>query len=396
VSAERPAVLGGEPAFPDGLPLVRPTPVADPAALRSRLEAVLASGKLTNGAVVEEFEATAAARLGVAHAVAVSSCTSGLMLVLQGLGATGRVVLPSFTFAASGHAVRWAGGTPVWAEVDPRRCTVDPADVESIVPGAAAMTATHVFGAPCQVEELQRIADGEGIPLVYDAAHALGSSRGGRPIGGFGAAEVFSLSPTKVVFAGEGGLVTTNDRALAEHVRLGRDYGNPGDYNCRFPGLNARMSEVHAAIGLASLDGADKRIAHRNDLVREFRAVTAEVSGVSFQHVDEGDVSTYKDLTLLVDASAAGLDTLELAAALRAEGIDTRRYYAPPLHQQQAYSDLPVERELPVTDVVAAQVLTVPLWSHMTFDEVRTLGAAVSAAFANADQVRSAVRAAAP
>jgi dTDP-4-amino-4,6-dideoxygalactose transaminase len=391
VTERVPAVLGGPPAFPDGLPLVRPTPPADPERLRARLDAILASGKLTNGAVVEEFESAVAERTGVARAVAVSSCTSGLMLVLQALGARGRVVMPSFTFAASGHAVRWAGGTPVWAEVDPQRCTVDPQDVAAQISGAVAMTATHVFGAPCQVEALQQVADGAGIPLVYDAAHGLGSSRGGRPIGGFGAAEVFSLSPTKVIYAGEGGMVTTNDRALAEQVRLGRDYGNPGDYNCLFPGLNARMSELHAAVGLASLEGSEQRIARRNELVRQFRIATEDLPGVGFQHVDDGDVSTYKDLSLLVDSATTGIDTRGLGSALKAEGIDTRRYYAPPLHRQQAYSDLPLERDLPMTDRVAAGAITVPLWSHMTDEQVQILAAAVRGVFANAADVAAAV-----
>lgn len=395
MSGDQPAILGGEPAFPDGLPLVRPTPPEDPEGLRARLDAVLSSGKLTNGAVVAEFEAAVAERIEGVHVVAVSSCTSGLMLVLQALGVRGRVVMPSFTFAASGHAVRWAGGTPVWADIDRERCTVDPADVEQLVPGAVAMTATHVFGAPCQVEALQAVADSAGIPLVYDAAHALGSFRQGRAVGGFGTAEVFSLSPTKVVYSGEGGLVTTRDGALAEQVRLGRDYGNPGDYDCRFAGLNARMSELHAAVGLASLQGVDARVAHRNTLVGEFRAHFDDVPGVGFQEVDAGDVSTYKDLTLVVDPDVVGVDTRSLGDALRAEGVDTRRYYTPPLHQQQAYADLPAERPLPVTEALAEQVITVPLWSQMTVEQIATLAGAVRGILTAGEAVTAACRAAA-
>jgi dTDP-4-amino-4,6-dideoxygalactose transaminase len=387
----QPAVLGGPPAFSEGLPLVRPT-IPDVPGLARRLEAILNSGMLTNGPTVRELEEAAAERCDVRHAVAVSSCTAGLMLVLQAVGARGRVVMPSFTFAASAHAVVWAGGQPVWGDVRLDNMTLDTADVAQLLDGASAMTATHVYGAPCDVEGLQKLADDVGIPLVYDAAHALGSRRGATPIGGFGTAEVFSLSPTKVAVAGEGGLVTTNDEDLASHLRHGRDYGNPGDYNCLFAGLNARMSELHAAVALASLDGLDARIADRNRLAAAFRQAIPGTAGLGFQHVDDGDLSTYKDLTLVVDAEAYGLSAAELATALKAEGIDSRRYYAPPIHRQRAYAHVPSPRALPVTDLLAESVLTTPLYSHMTVDEVVRVAEVIRNIHEHAVEVRSAVR----
>ena len=385
-----PAVLGGTPAFPDGLPLVRPT-IPDIPGLAQRIQGILESGILTNNRTVRELEEAVAERCQVAHVVAVNSCTQGLMLVLRSLGATGRVVMPSFTFAASAHAVHWVGGQPDWAEVDPLTLTLDPTDAATLAEGAAAMTATHVYGAPCDVDGLQAVADQAGIPLVYDSAHALGSYRDGKPCGGFGTAEVFSMSPTKVAVAGEGGLVATNDEGLAADVRLGRDYGNPGNYDCEFPGLNARMSELHAAVGLASLQGLDERIAHRNELVRAFKSAAASVPGLSYQQVPDEDVSTYKDLTLVIDDEQFGMTAEQLGQALKAEGIDSRRYYYPPIHQQKAYAHLPRNRELPVTDRVAASVLTPPLYSHMTVDQVRAVAGAVARVQESASQVRSAL-----
>ena len=382
----RPAALGGRAAFPDGLPLVRPS-LPDTPALARRLEAILASGQLTNGPTVREFEAAAAEYLGVRNVVAVSSCTSGLMLALQACGPHGPVVLPSFTFSASAHVVHWAGGQPVFADIDGATLTLDPEDAAGRIQGASALLATHLYGTPCAVERLQDVADAAGVPLVYDAAHALGSRRGGRPIGGFGTAEVFSLSPTKVVVAGEGGLVATDDDALAETVRIGRDYGNPGDYNCRFPGLNARMSELHAAVALASLDGLDERVAHRSALVERFRATTADVAGLSFPAVGAGDTSTFKDLTVRIEDERFGLTSLELAAALRAEGIDSRRYYAPPVHRQDAYAAAPAV-ELPVTDRVSGQVLSPPLWSHMTEGQIEGVADALVRCHRHADALR--------
>lgn len=387
-----PAILDGPVAFPAGLPLVRPT-IEDVPGLARRLEAILASGHLTDGPTVKELEERVAERLGVPYAVAVASCTSGLMLALQAVGATGRVVMPSFTFAASAHAVHWVGGMPVFAEVEPESLTVDPADVAGLVDGASAMTATHVYGTPCRTEELQKIADDAGIPLIYDAAHALGSRHGGVPIGHFGTAEVFSLSPTKVMVAGEGGIVSTLDEGLAAEIRLGRGYGNPGDYNCLFPGLNARMSELHAAVALFSLQHLDERIAHRNHLVQVFLDAVAGVAGLRTPTVRDGDLSTYKDLTLILNREPFGLDGAQLGAALKADGIDSRRYYYPPIHQQKAYAYLPRTRELPVTEDLAERVLTVPLWSHMTDDDVTRIAHAVVRIHEHAPAVREQIAA---
>ena len=137
---------------------------------------------------------------------------------------------------------------------------------------ASAILATHIFGTPCDVEGLQEVADRNGLRLFFDAAHAFGSTHGGTKVGGFGDAEVFSLSPTKVVVAAEGGIIATNDDLLAERCRIGRNYGNPGDYDCRFVGLNARMSELHAATALASLQDLDERLEERNRLAASYTA----------------------------------------------------------------------------------------------------------------------------
>lgn len=363
-SSDTPALLGGTPAFPDGLPLVRPT-IDDPVALERALGAVVDSGMLTNGAAVCRLEEVVGDRLGT-EIVAVSSCTAGLMLVLQAIGATGRVVMPSFTFSASAHAVVWSGGTPDFADVEPERATLDPNDLATLLDGASAMTATHIYGTPCEVEALGQLADDAGIPLLYDAAHALGSARGGVPIGRFGVAEVFSLSPTKVVVAGEGGLVSTTDPDLAARLRIGRDYGNPGDYDTRFCGLNARMSELHATVALASFARLDEHLATRGALVEHFERVVAGLPGLRVVRPADGDTSTFKDLTIVVDPEEFGLTAPQLQRALEAEGIDSRRYYHPPIHRQQAYEGrCATPRSLPVTDALAASVLSPPLWSHM-------------------------------
>jgi dTDP-4-amino-4,6-dideoxygalactose transaminase len=375
---DAPAILGGPPAFPDGIPFVHPT-VPDTEKVLEEVRKVLSSGMLTNGPLVRELERQAAEYLGVQHCVAVASCTAGLMLVLRASDLSGDVVLPSFTFAATAHAVAWNGLRPLFADIDPATLTLS-AEAARRATGVrtSAILATHTFGTPCDTEGLADLARRNGIRLFFDAAHAFGSRHREIPVGGFGDAEVFSLSPTKVLIAGEGGIIATNDDILAERCRIGRDYANPGDYDCRFVGLNARMSEVHAAIALGSLDGLDDRVHRRNFLADRYKQALAPIPGVGFPEVPSGDRSTFKDFTVLVEPREFGMGTADLAQALAAEGIETKRYYTPPVHAMRAYRGLAgTNGGLPETEWAASRVLTLPLWGAMTEDQVRRVAWAV-------------------
>ncbi|MDQ3353917.1 MAG: DegT/DnrJ/EryC1/StrS family aminotransferase [Actinomycetota bacterium] len=383
---KQPAVLGGTPAFPDGLPFARPyTPPLE--AVTARLAPSYDQGMLTNGPLVRQLEVEVAERLGVAHVVAVASCTSGLMLTLRHLQHAGPVVLPSFTFSASAHAPHWCGLEPVFAECQPDTFQVDVDDVRSRLDGAGSIMATHVFGAPCPVEQLEALAAEADLALVFDAAHALGAIRQGRSVGGFGDAEVFSLSPTKLVVGGEGGLVATNRDDVAAAVRLGRDYGNPGDYDCRFPGLNARMSELQAAMALESLAMLDEHLERRQLAAARYRSGLEKIHGLALQVVDDGDVSTYKDFTISV-GDAFGISRDATRAALTVEGIDTRCYFDPPVHAQQAYAHLPPAK-LAVTDDVASRVLSLPMFARLPLGAIDTVVEVLASLGEHAEQVTS-------
>jgi FlaA1/EpsC-like NDP-sugar epimerase/dTDP-4-amino-4,6-dideoxygalactose transaminase len=376
VSPDRAALAFARPASP---PLER---------VVERLTQFYGSGQLTNGALVRELEERVADRLRVGHVVAVSSCTSGLLLVVQALveGRPGPVVLPSFTFSASAHAVAWNARTPRFVECDPCTFQMDLAHAEPALDGASALMATHVFGAPCNPEAVEELAGAAGLPVVFDAAHAIGATSHGRPVGGFGDAEVFSLTPTKPMVGGEGGLIATHDPDLAARLRMGRDYGNPGDYDTRFVGLNARMSEFHAAMALESLALFDHTLAQRRELAMRYVGGIVGVPGIRSQVVPLEDVSTYKDFTIAVDAAEFGIDRNQLVAVLAAEGIDTRNYFDPPVHRQQAYRD---DRTpfLPTTEAVSRSVVSLPIYPDLSFDDIDAVTRVIRLAHEHAEEL---------
>ena len=260
------------------VPFMRPDlpPYADVA---REIEAAVASGLLTKGPHLRSLEEKVGAACGTSDAVGVSNCTSGLMLVLRAIASfpsmhvstcacewcppacrsapaaeRDEVILPSFNFLAAPAAMVWAGLRPVFVDVDPRTFTVDAAAVKAaITPRTAAILACHTFGCPCDMSALTAIAGTAGVPLVVDAAHGLGSTQDGRQVGAGGLAQVFSMSPTKLVVAGEGGVVATSCGCLADALRIGREYGNDGGYDCDRAGLNARLPELSAILGRASL-----------------------------------------------------------------------------------------------------------------------------------------------
>jgi FlaA1/EpsC-like NDP-sugar epimerase/dTDP-4-amino-4,6-dideoxygalactose transaminase len=383
--AELPALLGGPRLFPAGMPFARPArPPLERVA--GRLGRSYARGVLTNGPLVAELEERMAARLGVADVVAVNSCTSGLILVLQALteGRPGPVVVPSFTFSATAHSVLWNQRVPRFVDCDPRTFQVDVAALADALDGASAVVATHVFGAPCAPERV--VGAAADLPVVFDAAHALGAATPTGPVGRFGSAEVFSLSPTKALVAGEGGLVATDDADLARRLRYARNYGDPGDYDTRFPGLNARMSEIHAALALESLDMLDETLRERRALADAYRRYLHGVPGIAMQTVPEGDVSTHKDLTIALDADEFGLTRDALVCVLAAEGIETRAYFDPPVHLQHAYRHVSAP-PLPVTEALASSVVSLPLHLDMREEDVAAVADAVSSAHSRAGEI---------
>lgn len=344
------------------------------------LAAVLRSGRLTKGPYVERLEAMLAARLGVRHAVAVSSCTIGLMLVYRGLAGAGRgrgrirdeVVMPSFTFFAAPAAAVWSGLKPVFIDVDPATMNIEPAAVaRSITPRTVAICGCHTFGNPCDVAGLARMADDHGLPLVIDAAHAFGARVAGRPVGVGGTAQVFSLSPTKLLVAGEGGIVATDCDWLAAWVRAGREYGHDGSYDPLFAGLNGRLPELSAALAVASLESLDHVADVRAATAAAYRRRLQTLAGIGFLEPPAGVEPSYKDFSITLDSSRLGATRDAVRRALADRGIETRCYFDPPCHRQTAFRQYhDVRRPLPITDRLAARSLALPMGPHVDEDVV--------------------------
>lgn len=306
-------------------------------------------------------------RLGVRKALSFPNCTSALMLTIRAMGLEGEVILPSFTFSATGHAVVWNGLIPVFADINPQTFCIDPDDVErKITNKTSAIIAVHVFGNPADIKRLEAIASKYKLKLIFDSAHALGSRYYGKALGGFGNVECFSLSGTKVITSAEGGIATSNDVEFMQRMHLGRNYGADSDYNCQYIGLNGKMSEFHAAIALESMSLIDKFLRQRNRLAQLYKERLSRLRGISFQRIPEGSVSTFKDFAIIINQRAFGLNRDEIIDKLIERDIYPKKYFFP-LHRMKAYQSLRHRAEgLKNTQYMADNIICLPIFSHMT------------------------------
>jgi dTDP-4-amino-4,6-dideoxygalactose transaminase len=383
-----PAVLGGKPKFQSKVNIVRPV-LPDMTEISDGVEQILSTGMVTKGQFLRKFEEAIEKHLGVKHAVAVSSCTSGLMLTEKCLGLTGDVVVPSFTFMATISSLVWSGLRPVYADVDRGTTNLDPKAAEAaITPNTSAILAVHNFGNPAEIDELQAVADRHGIPLIFDAAHGFGAIYQGVPVGKQGMANVYSLSPTKLLITGEGGIVATNDDHLAEQLRLGREYGNDGNYDSVFAGLNARMPEINALMGIKGLEKLEAAAESRNATAGYFQEMLGRLPGIDFQVVHTGNRCSYKDFSITVNADEFGMNRDELAVVLSAENIDTRKYYNPPAHKQIAYRGYDDQYALPNTDWLSENSLSLPMWSNMEPEVAMGITEAIVRVYQNREAIK--------
>lgn len=333
---------------------------------RAAVDAVLGSGNLASGARVAAFEDAFAGLCGVEHAVALGSGTAALHLGLMacGVGSGDEVIVPSFTFPATANAVKMCGANPVFIDIDPATFCITAGDVEAALSDhTRGVMPVHLYGHPAPMSEIVEIAESHGIDVYEDAAQAHGGSWMGRSVGSWGRFGAFSFYPTKNMTTGEGGMVTTDDADLADRVRMLRNQGMRRRYEHEIVGLNERMTEIEAAIGLVQLG-------HLSEWT------DARISNAAYyrEHLDpelglppppEHGTHVYHQFTIRPPDRAAMMAVMDDA------GIGYGIYYPVPTHRQPPYIDSAAN--LPVTEEAASQVVSIPVRPDLTSEELELI-----------------------
>ncbi|MGI9284008.1 MAG: aminotransferase class I/II-fold pyridoxal phosphate-dependent enzyme [Pseudomonadales bacterium] len=390
-SSEKLVLFGGAPAFTETLHVGRPN-IPNRKRFMQRMEAVLDSYRLTNfGPQVVELEQQVAEIAGTRHCVATSNATTGLELAIRALGMEGEVIVPSFTFIAGPAALSWQGIQPVFCDIDPQTHCLDPARVEAaITPQTTGILAVHLWGNLCDVEALQEIADRHALKLLFDAAHAFGCTVGERSVGGFGHAEVFSFHATKFINAFEGGAIVTDDDELAKRLRFMTNFGFSAEDEVSHLGVNGKMSEASAAMGLTSLEAMSDIIAHNRRIHEAYMRGLEYVPGIRMMQRNSADQHNYHYIVAELDSATAGLSRDELVATLRLENVMARRYFHPGCHRMQPYRELYPNAGLfvPETEALAQKIFILPTGLAVSEADVGLLTNRVAMAVRQSDQVR--------
>jgi dTDP-4-amino-4,6-dideoxygalactose transaminase len=383
------ALFGGSPAFAEPLHVGRPN-LGDRARFLDRVNDLLDRRWLTNdGPYVRELERRIADYAGVDHCIAVCNATVGLDIAYRAAGLAGEVIVPSFTFVATVHALAAQGVTPIFCDIDPKTKTLDPALVEQLITErTTGIVGVHLFGGVCAVDQLTAIAREHGLQLLFDAAHALGCTSGGRMVGSFGDAEVFSFHATKFFNSFEGGAIVTNDAALAARARAMRNFGFVSTDEVAYLGVNGKMSEISAAMGLTSLESLDDFIAVNRRNYHAYQRALAGIPGVTLFEHDEREQRNYQYIVIDLDDDVASLDRDSLRRVLWAENILARLYF-PAIHRMEPYRGLPVRdgRGLRNTERTARRLLALPTGTAVSTEEIDRVCDVIRTAVANGERV---------
>ena len=365
--------------FPETVHVGRPN-IGDREAFLKRVGEMFDRRWLSNnGPLAQEFEQRVAAYLGVRHCIAMCNGTIALEIAIRALGLEGEVIVPSYTFIATAHALHWQGITPVFADSDPDTHNLDPKAVRRMItPRTTGIIGVHLWGRGAPVDALQAIADEHGLQLMFDAAHAFGCSHGGRMIGGFGRAEVLSFHATKFFNTFEGGAVVTNDDELAETMRLMRNFGFAGFDNVIHPGTNGKMIEVCAAMGLVNLDYIETVIQANRRNWLAYRDALAGLPGLRLMPYSDAERNNFQYVILEVDPGCRATRD-ELIDELHRHNVLARKYFWPGCHRMKPYRNLQPHAGLmlPNTEAVAARVIVMPTGTTLSEQQIRAIASIV-------------------
>jgi dTDP-4-amino-4,6-dideoxygalactose transaminase len=385
------AIFGGSPLFIEQFHVGRPN-IGNQSSFLDRVNIIFDNRWLTNdGPFVRELEQKLSAYLGVRHVIAICNATVALEIAVRALQLRGEVIVPSFTFVATAHALQWQEITPVFCDIDPFTHNIDPNKVEQLItPRTTGILGVHVWGRACDVHALETIAQKYRLKLVFDAAHAFACSSNGRMIGGFADAEVFSFHATKFFNSFEGGAIATNNELLAKKIRDMRNFGFAGLDTVIDVGTNGKMSEVSAAMGLTSLESLDEFIAANERNYQAYLTGLEKIPGISMVTYNLQEKNNYQYIVLEVDEKIFGLSRDLLVKILHAENILARRYFYPGVHQMEPYrSYFPNARlVLPQTERLIQKVIQFPTGTAINKKDVERICDLIRFVFEHAQSIR--------
>ena len=355
------AIFSGLPTFEKCIHVGRPN-IGNRERFLYRVNRILDNKWLTNnGEFVKEFERRLEKYLGVKHCIAVCNGTIGLQILLKALDIKGEVIVPSFTFIATIHALKWLSIEPYFSDIEQDTHNIDPKKIQKLINHkTTAILGVHLWGRPCDIDYLSYLSIKNDIKLIFDAAHGFGSSYKGRKIGNFGDAEVFSFHATKILNTFEGGAITTNNDKLAKKIRLMKNFGFKGTVISL--GTNGKMSEISAAMGITNLESIDSYISKSQDNYSFYMSKISNIPGIKIIRNDEYKTSNCQYVTVEIDETVTKIDRDQICNILQAENILVKRYFYPSCHMVEPYiySKSRLKFELPVTEKLSKHVITLP------------------------------------
>lgn len=357
------AVFGAGPSFQSPLHVGRPN-IGDRGRFIARVNDMLDRRWLSNnGPYVQELERKIAVYAGVKHCVAVCNATIGLEILIRAAGLKGEVIIPSFTFVATAHAVQWQGVTPIFCDIDAQTHNLDPQKLEKLITTrTTGIIGVHIWGRPSAIPYLTEISKKYNLKLIYDAAHAFGCSFDGKMIGRFGDAEIFSFHATKFYNTFEGGAVVSNDCELIDKIRLMTNFGFSGYDNVICQGTNGKMSEASAAMGLTNLECIDDFIAVNYRCYQQYHKELSGIPGIKLIEYDESQKNNYQYIVLEVDQEKTHISRDKIQDILQQENIMARRYFYPGCHRMEPYRSYYPHAGLllPETEALVKRTLLLP------------------------------------
>jgi dTDP-4-amino-4,6-dideoxygalactose transaminase len=370
------AIFGGNVSFEVPLYVGRPN-IGNRKKFDERVKDILDRRWLTNGGkYVQEFERQLEKFLGVKHCIAICNATVALEIAIRALGMKGEVIVPSFTFIATPHALQWQEVTPVFCDIDPQTHNLDPQQVEHMItPRTTGIIGVHVWGRACNIDALSEIAYRRNLKLLFDAAHAFACTYKGKMIGTFGDAEVFSFHGTKFFNTLEGGAVVTNDDELAHKIRLMKNFGFTNYDQTDYIGINGKMNEISAAMGLTNLESLDEFITINRRNYDLYCKNLDGLAGVSVIVYNDAEDYNYQYVVVEVESQIINVTRDELVQILHAENVLARRYFFPGCHQMEPYrSYFPhAGLLLPNTEKLSQRVICLPTGTSVSETEIKQI-----------------------